>query len=87
MAFLLALTQSLLKYSSWVSPPEMEIATFSMITPSHEALKRTDRFGLEGALGGQLRVLPWAEHLGDDVEETPHLPWATTLRGHPRPEP
>lgn len=35
IAFLLALTQSLLKYSSHLSPPEMEIATFSMITLSH----------------------------------------------------
>lgn len=35
IAFLLALSQSLLKYSLHLTPPEMEIATFSMITPSH----------------------------------------------------
>lgn len=33
IAFLSALTQSLLKDCSWLSHPEMQRATFSMITP------------------------------------------------------
>lgn len=33
IAFLLALTQALMKYCLWLSHPEMERAAFSMITP------------------------------------------------------